>query len=285
MKYLLLSLLYVGIAGGIGALAGQGGLQLQGLPSLVWLAGLAMAVNWLAFVPAAGLRSERFYDLTGGITYLAVMCSALAIAPVRGPREWATAALVVVWAVRLSSFLFLRIRKDGKDGRFDAIKTRPTRFFMTWTLQGLWVFLTALAALTVITGGTGSRVGWMDVLGWMVWGVGFGVEVVADRQKSAFKADPANAGRFIDVGLWSWSRHPNYLGEITLWAGIAISAASSLTGWQWTALVSPVFVTLLLMRGSGVPLLEARADARWGGDPGYEAYKQRVPVIIPKLSP
>ena len=283
MRYLLVSSLFVSIAAGVGLVAGQGGPELMGLPTLLWMAGLAMAVNWAAFLPAAALRSERFYDLTGGVTYLVVVFSAMALAPERGPREWVFATLVSVWAVRLSSFLFLRIRRDGKDGRFDTIKTDPARFLMTWTLQGLWVFLTSLAALTVMTSGSGSRVGWLDIVGWTVWGVGFAVEVIADRQKAAFRADPANAGRFIDTGLWSRSRHPNYLGEITLWFGIAISASSSLAGWQWAALISPVFVALLLTRGSGVPLLEQRSDARWGGESAYESYKRRVPVLVPRL--
>jgi steroid 5-alpha reductase family enzyme len=106
---------------------------------------------------------------------------------------------------------------------------------------------------------------------------------VADNQKGRFKADPANQGKFISTGLWAKSRHPNYFGEIVLWIGVLLIAVPVLEGWQWVALLSPVFVALLLVKGSGVPLLEAKADKKWGGQPDYEAYKKNTPVLIPKL--
>jgi steroid 5-alpha reductase family enzyme len=115
-----------------------------------------------------------------------------------------------------------------------------------------------------------------------VWLAGFVVEVVADQQKRAFRADPANDGRFITSGLWAWSRHPNYFGEITLWTGIAITALPILSGWRWLMLISPVFVVVLLTRISGIPMLERRAEARWGGDPEFRAYTDTTPVLIPR---
>jgi len=105
--------------------------------------------------------------------------------------------------------------------------------------------------------------------------------VVADRQKSHFKADSQNDGRFINTGLWSWSRHPNYFGEIVLWIGVAVITLPVLQGWQWLTLISPVFITLLLTRISGVPMLEARADEKWGGQEDYEIYKRSTSVPIP----
>jgi len=109
------------------------------------------------------------------------------------------------------------------------------------------------------------------------------MEVIADAQKSHFNADPANKDKFIQTGLWSRSRHPNYFGEIVLWIGVLIIAMPVLQGWQWAALISPVFVTLLLTRISGVPLLEKKADQEWGGQAGYETYKKQMPVLIPRL--
>jgi steroid 5-alpha reductase family enzyme len=190
--------------------------------------------------------------------------------------------MVVVWAVRLGSFLFRRVRKDGGDGRFDQIKLNPLRFFMTWTIQGLWVLFTAAAALAVITSEERVELGVVAFVGIAVWVLGFAVEVVADRQKSAFRADPANRGKFIATGLWAWSRHPNYFGEITLWLGIAIVALPLLEGWRWVMLISPVFVWALITRVSGVPMLERRADEKWGGDEDYEAYKASTPVLMLK---
>ena len=120
------------------------------------------------------------------------------------------------------------------------------------------------------------------VPGHAVWLAGFAIEVVADRQKSAFKQDSANDGRFITTGLWAWSRHPNYFGEITLWTGIAIMAVPILSGWQWVVLISPVFVAVLLMRVSGIPMLEARSDKRWGDEEAYQRYRAATPVLVPR---
>ena len=108
------------------------------------------------------------------------------------------------------------------------------------------------------------------------------IEIIADRQKSKFKDDPNNEGKFINVGLWAWSRHPNYFGEIVLWTGMAIVAVPVLQGWQWATLISPVFVAFLLIRVSGIPLLEKKADERWGGQEDYEEYKRRTPVLVPR---
>ena len=197
-------------------------------------------------------------------------------------RATLVAGMVMFWSLRLASFLFIRISKSGKDGRFDDIKNRPPRFLLAWTLQGLWVLLTAAAAFAVITGGVREPLGIVGYVGIAVWVAGILIEIVADRQKSTFKDDPANDGKFINTGLWAWSRHPNYFGEIVLWTGIAIIAVPVLQGWQWATLISPVFVAFLLIKVSGIPMLEERADDRWGGQDDYEAYKRRTPVLVPK---
>jgi len=191
-------------------------------------------------------------------------------------------ALVIIWATRLGTFLFRRIRKAGKDTRFDEIKPSFIRFLNTWTLQGLWVTFTLAAALAASTATTRKELDVFAAIGFLVWVFGFTFEVTADTQKSRFRADPKNKGKFIHTGLWAWSRHPNYFGEIVLWVGVAIIALPVLRGWQWVTLISPVFVALLITRISGVPLLEKQADERWGGQEEYEAYKERTPVLIPR---
>lgn len=262
--------------------ASDGSVTVGSVPVFAIVGALAFAVNWVAFIPANAAKTEHFYDLTGSLTYLSVTIVALLLSDAPDLRAWIVSAMVVVWAVRLGSFLFRRVRKDGGDGRFDQIKLDPLRFFMTWTIQGLWVLFTAAAALAVITSGDRADLGWVAFVGIAVWVVGFVVEVVADRQKSAFRADPANKGKFIATGLWAWSRHPNYFGEITLWLGIAIIALPLLDGWRWVVLISPVFVWALITRVSGVPMLERRADEKWGGDEDYEAYKASTPVLMLK---
>ena len=151
-----------------------------------------------------------------------------------------------------------------------------------WTIQGLWVTFTAAAAWVGITSSQRVAFDWLAVVGLVLWAVGFAFEVVADLQKSRFKADPANEGRFINTGLWSKSRHPNYFGEIVLWIGVALIALPTFQGWQWIAIISPLFVTLLLTRVSGVPMLEKKADGKWGGQADYEEYKRTTPVLIPR---
>jgi steroid 5-alpha reductase family enzyme len=229
------------------------------------------------------MQTEKFFDLTGSITYITITILAVIFSAGVDARSILLSVLVMIWAVRLGTFLFRRIQRAGKDDRFDAIKPSFIRFLNVWTIQGLWVTFTAAAALVAIT--TTNRRG-LDVfalVGLLVWMIGIGIEIAADAQKSRFKANPENNGKFIQTGLWARSRHPNYFGEITLWIGIAIIALPVLQGWQWVALISPVFVILLITRVSGIPLLEKKADQKWGGQEDYEAYKKRTPVLIPRL--
>ncbi|MBU2677119.1 MAG: DUF1295 domain-containing protein [Gammaproteobacteria bacterium] len=260
----------------------DGGVSAGSVPLFALCGALAFIINWLAFVPSALAQTERFYDLTGGITYITVTVVAVLLSGADDIRALLVAAMVMVWSLRLATFLFRRISRDGKDSRFDNIKNRPLRFFMAWTLQGLWVLLTAAAALAVITGGEREPLGAIGIAGIVIWAAGMLIEIVADRQKSNFRSDPDNKGRFISTGLWAWSRHPNYFGEIVLWTGMAIIAVPVLQGWQWATLISPVFVTFLLTRVSGVPMLEEQADKRWGGQDDYEQYKRSTPVLVPR---
>lgn len=265
------------------AWAGSDGSTLVGSIPLFALCGaLAFAINWLVFIPSNAAKTEKYYDLAGSVTYVSMVLLAVVLTEAPDARALVAATMVIVWSVRLGTFLFRRIRRDGRDGRFDEIKVSPLRFFMAWTVQGLWVLLTAAAALAIITTADRRELEWIAFIGIAVWLVGFVVEVVADRQKSAFRQDPANQGRFISTGLWAWSRHPNYFGEITLWIGMAIMAVPILSGWQWVVLVSPLFVIVLLTRISGIPMLERRSDERWGEEPSYQEYKRSTPVLIPR---
>ncbi len=266
------------LAAGIGWAGSQGGQRIGGLPVFALCAGLCFALNWGVFVHAWAAQTERYFDLTGSLTYLATVVLGLALGN-RDPRSLLLALLIGVWALRLGSFLFRRIAREGADRRFDALKPDFARFLLTWTLQGLWVFLTVSCALAAITASAVEPLGPLAVLGALLWLAGFGIEVVADRQKAAFRADPTHRDRFITTGLWAWSRHPNYCGEILLWIGIAGIAAPALSGWPLVTLISPLFVYVLLTRISGIPLLESRANRKWGDDPAYQAYKARTPVL------
>ncbi len=260
----------------------DGGDAVGNIPVFALCGFLAFAINWLAFIPSTIAQTEHYYDLVGGITYITVTIAAVLLSSDLDLRAGIVAAMVLVWSFRLATFLFRRIAKAGKDSRFDVIKTIPLRFLMAWTIQGLWVLLTAAAALAIITGGNRVPLGIVGYVVIAIWTTGFLIELVADRQKSAFKADPANTGKFINTGLWSWSRHPNYFGEIVIWIGMAVIALPVLQGWQYATLISPVFVIFLLTKVSGVPMLEKSADERWGGQDDYEDYKRKTPVLILK---
>ena len=267
-------------AAGVAWAASCGVTEIMGVPVIIVCASLAFGVQWLAFVPAYLKQTEHFYDLVGSLTYVLVTGFALWASRPNDTRSIILGLLVFIWASRLGSFLFRRVRAAGSDPRFDEIKSSASRFLVAWTLQGLWVFLTLCAALAAITTRRPSDFGMLDGLGITVWAIGFAIEVIADRQKSRFRAD--HPGHYIDTGLWSWSRHPNYFGEIVLWIGVALIASSTLQGWQWATMISPVFVYFLLTRVSGVPLLEKRANERWENDESYQRYKANTPVLLPR---
>lgn len=274
--------LVVVFIGSLVALAGsQAGSLMAGIPLFALLVGAAFLIQWLAFIPSFLGQTEKFYDLTGSLTYILLALSALALSPNLDTRSLVLGAMVILWAIRLGSFLFSRIQQAGKDDRFDELKPSFIRFLNAWTIQALWVTFTAAAALVAITGLKRVPLDGFFLAGSIIWLLGFVFEVLADAQKANFRADSKNRGKFIQSGLWSLSRHPNYFGEILLWLGVALIALPVLQGWQLVALISPIFVTLLLTRVSGVPLLEAKADKKWGGQPDYESYKKNTPVLLP----
>lgn len=275
------TLVVVLIGAGLAVAGSQGGHTVAGIPVYALCVAVAFLIQWIAFIPAWLNRTEKFYDLTGGITYITVTLLAVLLTPNIDARSLLLAVIVIVWSVRLASFLFLRIRAAGEDRRFRDIKQSFGRFLLTWSLQGLWVAFSLAAALAAITSTLRLDLDLFAAVGFLVWLTGFLVEVIADRQKSAFNAKPENKGRFISTGLWSWSRHPNYFGEIVLWIGVAIIAFPILRGWQYATLISPIFIIILLTRISGIPLLERRASQKWGNEAEYQSYKARTSVLIP----
>lgn len=288
MKQSIKSIFVILMAAGVGAgiaIAGsqQGVLVFDGFPLFALCVIIAFAINWIAFIPAFVFQTEKFFDLTGSISFMTVTVVGVLLSPERDARTFIVLALVLIWAARLGSFLLKRILKEGKDRRFDELKPNFLRFLIVWTLQGLWVSLTLAAALVTITASAKKPLGIFAIAGITIWVVGFIIETVADAQKSKWRTHPENKGKFINTGLWSRSRHPNYFGEIVVWIGVALIALPVLSDWQFISLISPVFVLILLTRISGIPLLEKQAKDNWGGMDDYEAYKKNTPVLIPKL--
>jgi len=252
------------------------------------LVGVSLAVNYLVFlVHALPQQSEKFYDATGTVTYISLIVSAFALFK----RDWGVfdrdmvlGAMVLIWSIRLGSFLLARIIRDGKDSRFDALKVNWFLFLGVWSMQALWCYLVALPALVVIKKTKCQPTpSILDIVGWGIWVMGMAFEVVADRQKGAWREDKANKGKFINTGLWAYSRHPNYFGEIIIWVGVCISGASCFIKWDWLALLSPVTTYTLLNYVSGVPLLENKAKETWGDDPAWQWYQKHTPCVFPAL--
>jgi len=262
-----------------------------GLPLMALFFSGIFLVQWLGFGVAWTLKTERYYDLTGSLTYLVVVMLAWRLGQ---PTSWGANLLlvaVVVWATRLGSFLFLRVIEVGEDQRFRHIKESAPRFLMAWTLQGAWVAITVSAVLVALLPAQGAPAEPRGVfsttvfaLGYIVAIAGLSLEIAADQQKARFRKNPENKGRFIHTGLWSRSRHPNYFGEILFWLGLAVASTPTMSGMQYAAWLSPLFVYFLLTRLSGIPTLAKRGQKLWGDDPAFQAYLATTPRLLPRLT-
>ena len=247
---------------------------------------IVFAIQWVLFIPAYLFRTEKFFDLAGSVTYI----FAVSFVFYKSNDDLLSydigslilSMVIIFWALRLGSFLFLRIKKAGEDKRFKEIKTSPTRFFMTWSLQGMWVSLCSACALTALANPNGIQTNLLFYFGLFIFLSGFILEIIADTQKSKFRSNTKNKNLFINTGLWSFSRHPNYLGEIILWLGISIMSISALNEWQYVTLISPVFTYVLLVYISGVRLLEESGKEKWGHLEEYKKYLKNTPSLLIK---
>ena len=247
---------------------------------------LAYVIHWIAYIPAYVFQTEKFYDLTGSVTYLSVVWFVFLSTYQSISLNFGNLILVLlisIWTIRLGLFLFMRIHKAGEDKRFRTIKTSASQFFMTFTISGLWVTLCSMCALVAISSPEGLVMNALTYIGIILFIIGFGIEIVADNQKTAFRSIEANKDSFITSGLWSKSRHPNYFGEVLLWFAIAVISFSSLEGLQLITLISPIFTYILLVYVSGVRMLEDMNDKKWADDENYKSYKENTPMLFPKL--
>lgn len=258
--------------------------------TLTRLGYFTIAVQWVVFIHAGGFfgnaRTEKYYDLTGALTYLSTLALSTYYARNNfSARQISLTAFISIWTIRLGSFLFMRIHNNsGVDSRFTVIKQNNMRFLVAWTLQGVWVFLTLIPINILNQNGDNTSLNVFDFIGLPLWGIGFLFETIADMQKSYFRSKPENQSKWISSGLWSISRHPNYFGEITLWTGVALSSFGGLSYQDWRSylvFISPLFTSFLLNFVSGIPLLENKSDKLYGDNEEYKKYKKRTPVLIP----
>ena len=258
--------------------------EILGFNSFKFLISLAVLIQFAIFLPSFLFQTEKFYDLTGSLTYISI--TSIAYFSLDNPTTIDTILYlyVIVWAGRLGIFLFTRINKDGKDERFDKAKKKFFWFLQYWMGQAAWVVFTAGASILAILSPVEAELEIIAFIGVFLWWSGFLIEVIADYQKRKFRENSDPKTKFISAGLWSRSRHPNYFGEITLWVGMAVISLSSLSGIEYvTAIVSPFFVYLLLVKLEGVPMLERIADERYGDLSDYQEYKAKTPVLMMKI--
>lgn len=251
-----------------------------------------VGIQVIAWAFAAKLKTEKFYDLTASLTYVVLVLYTFLTNSKSWPpalsRALVNSSLALIWALRLGSFLFLRVLKDGSDKRFDQVKHKPAKFLVYWLVQAVWIFLTALpvyvgnARNSDAPADQEKNFGFRDALGWLIWVIGFVVQVTADRQKRIFRADTRNHDKWIDEGLWHYSQHPNYFGEMAMWWGIWISSSAGFTSWlDYVTVISPCFVVYLISQVSGIPLLRKANLKRWGGNAAYQAYMRSTSLLIP----
>tara|TARA_B110000438_G_C15741378_1_gene618636 strand:+ start:346 stop:1236 length:891 start_codon:yes stop_codon:yes gene_type:complete len=269
--------------------ASDGSLRYKEIPIIFIIMGSSFFIHWLVFIPSFIYRTEKYYDLTGMIAYLVAVLLSLYLltqtSEVLSIRTNVVSIMVCLWTLRLGLFLFQRIKIEKEDKRFKNIKTSFSGFLFAWTVSSTWVCLTASNAFTMIIANSNLIGDIYFILGSALWAFGFVFEIISDQQKKTFKLNKLNKDKFINTGLWSISRHPNYFGEITLWLGISIISFPILMGWQFVTLISPLFVYLLLTRVSGINMLEKRSDDQWGDELEYKNYKNNTPVLIPFYGP
>ena len=250
------------------------------MTAIVLSLAISLALNGAFFAVAAARRTDVVTDLSYSLTF-ALLAAVLPFTGAREPAQIVASLLVMVWAVRLGTYLFRRILRMKVDHRFDGMRDSPLRFARFWLLQAVAVAVVMLPITYLLSRGEAPGFGAWAIAGTAVWLAGLLIEAVADAQKSAFKAREANRGRFVASGLWRYSRHPNYFGEILVWWGLFVYAVPFLDGAAFAVAAGPIFITLLLLFVSGIPPLERSADERYGADPSYRDYKRRTSILVP----
>ena len=288
IKEYSISLICVLIAFLVSLASSQNGVSYNNYPISIICMALSFIIHWLVFIPSYFYKTEKFYDITGTVAYLSILLTTAYLINLVNDegillRSIISIIFVMIWAIRLGIFLFKRVIKVGEDKRFEHAKKSFSKFLMFFNISALWVFLTIVNVLTMIINNSDSVTDLFFIIGFTIVIIGFIIEVVADMQKRKFRTNISNKGQFISSGLWSISRHPNYFGEMMIWVGMSFATIPILIGWQFITLISPIFVIFLLIKVSGINLLEASANDKWGADKNYQDYRDKTSVLIPFL--
>ena len=287
MISVLIIILTILIPSSLSLLFSDNSISINGYPVLLYCVLISFTIHLIIFIPSAIMKNEKFYDFTGMIAYLSIIIFAIQQKYIQihsiDIYSLVLSLLISIWTLRLGIFLFYRVLKVGEDIRFKDVKNNALQFFVWFSISSLWVSLTTMAAMNVITSKNYNQDLTLLYIGTIIWIIGFLFEIISDYQKIKFKNNALNKNKFIDSGLWSISRHPNYFGEIILWIGIYIITLPSTSGLEYLGIISPLFVIILLNKVSGINLLEASADKKWCSSNEYQKYKKITPRLIPKL--
>jgi steroid 5-alpha reductase family enzyme len=240
----------------------------------------SFAIQAIFFAFAASFKTDKVTDLSYSLSFALLSILLVFANRAFAPVQLIAAGFVVIWAARLGAYLLARILKIGKDARFDDKRGNFLKFLGFWVIQAVAVWAVMLPLTVLLSLPSAAPLGAVSLAGAVVWIIGFAIEAAGDAQKYAFRNDPTNKGRWIQSGLWKYSRHPNYFGEVILWWGLFVLALPSFSASLLFTLIGPVFITLLLLFVSGVPLLEKSAEAKHGNNTEYQAYKRRTSIFV-----
>ncbi|MFH1211855.1 MAG: DUF1295 domain-containing protein [Candidatus Woesearchaeota archaeon] len=243
---------------------------------------ISLAIQIIMFIPAFIFKTDKLTDISYGLTFIILTVAMFFFRKnsIYNAHKNILLLMVVFWGLRLAVYLFLRIRKIKKDKRFDGIRESFSKFLFFWLIQGASVWIILLPVQFFIL--SDSNIAVSTIAGFILWLAGFVVEAVSDMQKYRFIKKPENKDKWIATGLWKYSRHPNYFGEILCWIGVYLYCFSSLTpDLRIISLISPVYIAFLIIFVSGLPKLEAGADRKWGSVGEYKLYKKRTSILLP----
>ena len=239
-------------------------------------------LNSLFFIHSYFFKTDIFFDLIGSISFISIGITSLIFLPDVDGNQILVFFLLIFWALRLGPYLFIRRLGSGIDKRLSEYFESPLSLYFVWTMNSLWVFMTSISLIVIFSSEENYDFGLVQWFGLLIWILGFIIEVVSDSQKSKF--NKKNKGKFINIGLWKYIRHPNYLGEITIWFGIFVISISYINSiFTSLSILSPIFVFVLLRFLTGVPQLELSSEKKWGNQKEYINYKKEAGTIFPKF--
>lgn len=241
---------------------------------------ISLLIQLVFFAIAFANKTDKVTDFSYGLSF-AILALVYFLGSDFSLARWLLLIMILAWSIRLASYLFIRILKIKKDSRFDDIRGSFLKFGGFWLLQAITVWVIASPAVVVLSSEQRLNLGLLSMLGLTVWLIGLTIETIADLQKFNFKNQPENKNRWTDIGLWRWSRHPNYFGEMLCWWGVYIFSLPFLSGWEYWLIISPLYITSILMFVSGIPPLEERYNQKFKNNKEYQQYKNSTSLLVP----